>query len=801
MTLPAVVTALAAAGAMVPAVVLLGWAFGAPGLPSFASGSDVMVPWSAVGCLAAGLWVLGWRLLEPSRAGRAALVSLAGVVTAIGLIAALENLAGLDLGVDSLLWPSSVAATAQSHVGRASLQTAIALAVLGVAELALVIGRRPRTTAAAGLAACGVMALGLLGLTGRALQITPAFTSDQLGSGGLSVPTAAALALLGAALAAASLGPGLLASTSRSAAARRQLELLLPVAIAIPLIVFAGAYASIVLSGSLQVIGPMVAATAVVVLMLVLRLVNLGVAEDVATHSEVERGLNDRIALYGAAVESSDDAILTKDLDGTITSWNPAAERLYGYSAEEAIGQSVELVVPDDHREELRTILRRLGDGERVQHIETIRRRRDGHRFPVSLTISPFIDASGRVVGASSIARDVTERRRAESQLAERTDELRQAQKMEAIGRLAGGVAHDFNNLLTVIIGATQLLEVDGSATKEDRELLDEISDSARQAAALTAQLLAFGRRSPMSAEVLDINELLAGSASMLARMIGSDIEFIQELSPETSRVRADPNQFQQVIMNLVVNARDAMPTGGKLTIATEAVELSEPPFGNAEIEPGSFVRVDVADTGTGMDAEQLSRIFEPFYTTKEAGKGTGLGLSTSHGIVSQLGGHFSARSEPGEGTTFSILLPRVEAPATSAGAEEAHTPDSGGSEAILLVDDQEALRRVTVRVLRGAGYEVLEAGNGAEAVEVADAYDGQIDLLLTDLVMPEVNGYELAEALRAGRSRLKILFMSGYPPEARERYGEAAAQGHLQKPFAPDTLRRAVRVALDRDT
>jgi two-component system, cell cycle sensor histidine kinase and response regulator CckA len=372
---------------------------------------------------------------------------------------------------------------------------------------------------------------------------------------------------------------------------------------------------------------------------------------------------------------------------------------------------------------------------------------------------------------------------------------------MEAIGRLAGGVAHDFNNLLTVIIGAAQLLEIDGSVKREDRELLDEIADSARQAAALTAQLTAFGRRSPTSAEVLDLNELLAGSASMLARMIGSDIELTLELSPEASRVRVDPNRLQQVIMNLVVNASDAMPTGGRLTIATEAVELSEPPSGNGEIAPGSFMRVDVADTGAGMDVEQLSRIFEPFYTTKETGKGTGLGLSTSHGIVSQFGGHFSVRSEPGEGTAFSILLPRVSVPAVSAGTETTRAPDSGGSEAILLVDDQEALRRVTIRVLRGVGYEVLEAGNGTEAVEVANAYDGKIDLLLTDLVMPEVNGYELAEALRPGRSQMKILFMSGYAPEARERYGEGAAQGHLQKPFAPDALRRAVRAALGRDS
>ncbi len=782
------------------AVVLLGWALNVPSLPRFASGDDVMVPWSALGCLAAALWVLGWQWLRSSPAARAALICLAGLTTAIGLVAALENLTGLDLGLDSLLWPSSLAGTAQAHAGRPSLQTAIGLALVGGPELAISVDRESRLRNAAGLLACGVMTIGLLGLAGRMLQIAPAFTSDQLGSGGLSVPTAAALALIGAALAMATLGAGLLKSTSHSTAATRQLKVLLPAAVAIPLLVFLAAYASIELEGSAQAIGPVMVAVAVVALVLALRLVNLGVSEDFATHVEVERGLSDRIALYGAAVEFSDDSILTNDLEGTITAWNPAAERLYGYSAAEAIGQSVELIVPGDRREELRLILRRLADGGRVQHIETIRRRRDGHCFPVSLTVSPVVETSGEIFGASSIARDMSERRKAEAALVERTDELRQAQKMDAIGRLAGGVAHDFNNLLTVIIGAAQLLETRGDPGDEDRELLGEISDSARQAAALTAQLLAFGRRSPANLEMLDPSDLLTDSASMLARLIGSNIELVLELDSEPSSIGVDPTQFQQVIMNLVVNARDAMPTGGKLTIGTGVVELEEPPPGASEIEPGSFVRIDVTDTGTGMDAERLGRVFEPFYTTKEVGKGTGLGLSTSYGIVSQLGGHLSARSKPGEGSAFSILLPRVGGPERAAAAEQAEAPDAGGSETILLADDQEALRRVTLRVLRGAGYEVLEAGDGATAVEVANAHDGKIDLLLTDLVMPEMNGYELAEALRAMRPRLKTLFISGHPPEARERYGETATQEHLQKPFTPDSLRRAVRATLDRE-
>jgi PAS domain S-box-containing protein len=505
------------------------------------------------------------------------------------------------------------------------------------------------------------------------------------------------------------------------------------------------------------------------------------------------------VALYSAVVESSDDAILTKDLDGTITGWNPAAERLYGYSAEEAIGRNVELIVPEDRREELRKILRGVAAGERTRHFETVRRTRDGRRIDVSLTISPVVDSAGRAVGASTIARDVTERRRAEALLAERTEELRQAQKMEAIGRLGSGVAHDFNNLLTVVIGAAQLLRmrVEGD---EDRELTDEILDAAQQAAGLTAQLLAFGRRAPAGSSVFDLNRLIDEVRSMLARLIGSDVRLTLALGAENANVEADPVQLQQVIVNLVVNARDAMPTGGGLEIATANVQLDEPPPGASELEPGPFVRIEVADEGVGMEPGQLERIFEPFFTTKGPGKGTGLGLSTSYGIVSQLGGHLAVRSAPGEGTTFSILLPRAEASAAAAAPAGREAGESGGTETILLVDDQEALRRVAARVLRGAGYEVLEAGGGAEAIEAAEGHGGGIDLLLTDLVMPETNGYELAEALRKARPETRTLFMSGHPPATRERYGEAARQEHLAKPFTPDDLRGAVRRALDGD-
>ncbi len=474
-------------------------------------------------------------------------------------------------------------------------------------------------------------------------------------------------------------------------------------------------------------------------------------------------------------VESSEDAVLTKDLDGTITGWNPAAERLYGYGPQEAIGRNIELVVPEDRREELQLIMRRVAAGERTQHFETVRQDRGGRRIDVSLTISPVVDSSGNVIGASTIARDVSERRRDEALLAQRTEELRQSQKMEAIGRLGSGVAHDFNNLLTVVIGAGQLLRSKVAERGDERELVDEILGAAEQAAGLTAQLLAFGRRSPAGSEVFDLNGLIGEVKSMLARLIGSDIELTLDLDAETATVEADPIQLQQVIINLVVNARDAMPTGGRLTIATAGVELSESPSSSPEIAPGQFVRIDVTDEGVGIEPEQLDRIFEPFYTTKESGKGTGLGLSTSYGIVAQLGGHLSVQSVLGRGTSFSILLPVAEARAQEVRLAPTEALARGGSETILLADDQEALRRVAARVLREAGYEVLEAASGDDAIALSDAHQGTIDLLLTDLVMPGTNGYQLAETLRGSRPQSKTLFMSGHPPSTRERYGAAA--------------------------
>jgi nitrogen-specific signal transduction histidine kinase len=390
------------------------------------------------------------------------------------------------------------------------------------------------------------------------------------------------------------------------------------------------------------------------------------------------------------------------------------------------------------------------------------------------------------------ILEDITEHRLLENQ-------LRQAQKMEAIGRLAGGVAHDFNNLLTAIFGYVDLLREDlpeGSSARQDTE---EIRKAAERAAALTRQLLAFSRQQVLEAVIVNVNDLVEEFDKMLRRLIGEDVELRAALAPDLANVRADPGQLQQVLMNLVVNARDAMPTGGKLLIETANADLTEE---YAELHqpviPGAYVMLAVSDTGVGMDADTRARIFEPFFTTKEKGRGTGLGLSTVYGIVKQSGGYIWVYSEPGHGTTFKVYLPRVDAPAHPvAQPREART--LAGTETILLAEDDEMLRPLAKGLLRKLGYIVLEAPSAEEALGAAAGHDGPIHLLVADVVMPGASGRELARRLAASRPETKVLYVSGYTDDAIVRHGLLdPGLAFLQKPFTPDTLARKVREVLD---
>jgi PAS domain S-box-containing protein len=525
------------------------------------------------------------------------------------------------------------------------------------------------------------------------------------------------------------------------------------------------------------------------------RRARIAVVKDITDRHEAERTR----AILAAIVQSSNDAIISKRLDGTITSWNPAAERLFGHTAEEALGKPIVLVVPLDRRDEERSIIDRVSAGERIRQYETVRLRRDGSMVEVAISVSPILDADRNVVGASKTARDLTAQRRSDEALRLTEEQLRQAQKMEAVGRLAGGVAHDFNNVLSVILSYGEMLLSDMKQGEPMRADIEEIHKAGKRATDLTRQLLMFSRQQVLAPKVLDLNDLLASMDKMLQRILGADVDLVSLPTQPLGRVRADRSNLEQVIMNLVVNARDAMPRGGKLTMETDNVVLDDA-YAQAHlgVKPGPHVMLAVSDTGTGIDKVTLARIFEPFFTTKESGKGTGLGLSTVFGVVQQSGGSVWVYSEVGKGTTFKVYLPRVDAAVEIAG-ETVPPTTLRGSETILLVEDDDQVRIVARGILQRAGYHVIDARNAGEALLHSEKHPGTIHLLLSDVVMPQVSGPELAKRLASARPDMKVLCMSGYTDDSIVRHGVLEAHiAYIQKPITPETLTTRVREVLD---
>jgi two-component system, cell cycle sensor histidine kinase and response regulator CckA len=607
-------------------------------------------------------------------------------------------------------------------------------------------------------------------------------------------------------------------------------------------------------------------------------------------------------------ISSAADAIVTKDLLGIITTWNPAAERLFGYTVEEALGKPLLMLVPPDRVEEEREILARIAKGERVEHFESVRLRKDGRPVQVALAISPIRDDEGRITGASKIARDITERKLAEDKLRQQASlldqafdavfvrerdgaitfwnrgaermygytkeeatgrvshdllcttaseglgavfqilategkwegelvhstrdgkrivvesrmvqiterdrsyvletnrdvseerllevQLRQSQKMEAIGRLAGGVAHDFNNLLGVILGSAELL-ADAKDLSQVQRRAAEIQKAGQRAANLTRQLLAFSRKQMIEPRVIDLNAKISEITEMLERLVGEDVEICALLPPGLGKVRADPSQIEQILLNLVVNSRDAMPGGGKITIETHNIDLDEAYAGtHTSVRPGSYVMIAVSDSGQGMDAETLAHMFEPFFTTKSSG--TGLGLAMIYGAVKQSGGNIWVYSEPGKGTTFKIYFPRVDATADSASVPERVTAPPKGSETILLVEDSDSLRELTKEFLQIAGYNVVEARDGRDALQLARSHAQDFKLLLTDVVMPGMSGRELADEIKRMLPEIRILFMSGYTSNAIVHRGVLdEGLSLLTKPFTRSGLVQKVHEIL----
>jgi PAS domain S-box-containing protein len=496
------------------------------------------------------------------------------------------------------------------------------------------------------------------------------------------------------------------------------------------------------------------------------------------------------------AVEQSPAGVVITDTAGTIQYVNRKFTELTGFSAAEALGKNPRIFKSGNTSTEVyRELWGKITAGEEWRGVMQ-NRRKDGSLWWNAATVSPMRDVDGNVTHFLAIQQDVTQQRQLE-------DQLRQAQKMEAVGRLAGGVAHDFNNLLTVISSYSELLLDDlPAADQARRDDLGQIKKAAADASALTRQLLAFSRQQVLEAKVLDLNAIVSGAGKMLQRVIGEDITLALVLAPKLGWVKADPGQVEQVIMNLAVNARDAMPDGGKLTIETTNTELDAGYIGeHGPVAPGSYVRLVVSDTGVGMDDETRRRIFEPFFTTKEQGKGTGLGLATVYGIVKQSGGFVWVYSEPGKGAAFKIYLPQVvQSEGVERGAETL-PPPAKGTETVLLAEDAASVRAVTRQILERQGYTVLEAPSGRAAVDIAAKRRGGIHLLLTDVVMPEMSGRQLADQLAELRPEIKVLFISGYTDDSVVRHGVLeAGVAYLQKPFTPDSLARKVREVLDRE-
>jgi two-component system cell cycle sensor histidine kinase/response regulator CckA len=509
-----------------------------------------------------------------------------------------------------------------------------------------------------------------------------------------------------------------------------------------------------------------------------------------AERNRAERALREHELRYRLIVDATFDGIVISQ-NGFIKDANPGYCRMFGYEREELIGRSVFDLVADESRTMVTEKIRAGISGG----YDVIGVRKDGSRFTFDTVVRVHGQGDHQIRVAA--LRDTTAQRRLEEQ-------YRQSQKMEAVGRLAGGVAHDFNNLLTVILGyADMLLTSERRDDEESRDRADQLQavrDAGENAASLTQQLLAFSRQQVLRPQVLSLNSIVTSTEKLLRRVIGEDIKLQSKQSDDLRPIEADPGQLSQVLMNLAVNARDAMPNGGMLIIETSNIDLdADYALIYPNVTPGLYVQLSVSDSGIGMDEETQRRIFEPFFTTKELGKGTGLGLASVYGIVQQSGGHIWVYSELGMGTTFKVYFPAVEQTADLEVFPEPAQRPLRGTETILIAEDAGAVRELSKTVLESYGYHVLIADNGPKALDVARQYVGHIDLLLTDVVMPGMNGRELAETMGNSNEGLKVLFMSGYTNDAVLQRGILGpGMTLLQKPFTPTILARAVRDVLD---
>jgi two-component system, cell cycle sensor histidine kinase and response regulator CckA len=515
-----------------------------------------------------------------------------------------------------------------------------------------------------------------------------------------------------------------------------------------------------------------------------------------------EEALRNAEARYRDLFENANDIVYTLDIPGVFTSVNAAGERLFGYPREQLLQMNIRgFLAPESDALAQAYLAHKLSEPAETTTYEVEIIRPDGARLPLEVS-TRLLFRDGQPYEVQGIARDISERRHAEAERRRLEEQLLQAQKMESIGTLAGGIAHDFNNLLTAILGNTQLAIEGLTPGSQDHELLVEIEQAARRAAALTNQLLAFSRRQRLERQAIDLNATMNELLNMLRRIIGEDVEIQLDLAPESPAVFADPAQIQQVVLNLAVNARDAMPSGGRLRIATRSVQLDATESQTYPwAQPGSYTQIVVSDNGAGMDDTIQQRIFEPFFTTKEQGKGTGLGLAVVDGIVKQHGGFIKLASQAGQGATFTIVLPAAAAPAPLA-APQPQAPARGGTETILVAEDEEILRNLAATILRRSGYTVLLTANGEEAIEIFTKDCTAIDLVILDLIMPRIGGLEAFERMRAQCPDLRALFVTGYGADY-DLHGDSTGLPPnttlLRKPYQVTALNQMVRDILDR--
>lgn len=506
-----------------------------------------------------------------------------------------------------------------------------------------------------------------------------------------------------------------------------------------------------------------------------------------------QKRLEVELSMLSHALRNVSESLSVFDLNGNIIFVNESFINTYGYPKEELIGQSINKFHPSERpRQIFKPIIEKSLESN--WEGELTAKRKNGEQFSIYIRTSPVVDDEGKPIVIVSVARDITEKKQLEEQ-------LRQSQKMEAIGQLAGGIAHDFNNLLTVIEGYTELLFSNINESDPAQNFVRQIKKAADRATALTGQLLAFSRRQILQPKVLNLNTLVTEMSVLLKRLIGEDVELTTLLNPEIGSIKADRSQMEQVLMNLAVNARDALPEGGTLSLETREVALDSALYERHQsgIQKGSYVQLSVSDNGVGMDQETRERVFEPFFTTKETAKGTGLGLATVYGIIKQSGGHIWVYSEKGKGTTFKIYLPVIRSKEKKAIKQEADRENLQGHETILVVEDEFMVRELVCDTLRSSGYTILEAANGKEAIDVYTQNTKKIDLVLTDVIMPEMSGRKLIETLAKSHPDIVALYMSGYTDDAIIKHGVLdPGMAYIQKPFSPNALIQKVKGVLE---